>query len=162
MLRCDQGMQAVSHDRAGIEASITEKGYTFHVYESYSAACNSAMFSFHSALAGYVRVLTDYKNGKMWQMFAPNATYPNGVCTSEPLDPKNNLVVFEGNQIASSARFLGFLSSSGVAAEFQPPAAGFPDLVRCVGQLHRALRAALLPGCTVAPPISSSPCCLAR
>lgn len=115
---------------AGIEATITEKGYTFHVYESYSAACNSVMFSFHNPGAGYMRILTDYKNSKMWHMHPPNATFPKGVCTSEPLDPNSSMVSFAGKRLTSAGRFLGFIADGGRPAEFQPPPGGFQELVR--------------------------------
>eukprot|EP00892_Ulva_mutabilis_P012817 jgi/Ulvmu1/9908/UM057_0065.1 len=116
----------------GIEASITEKGYTFHLYESYSASCNSVMFSFYSQIAGYMRILTDYNNNKMIRMHPPNSTHPMGSCASVPLDPKSSMVAFEGGRLASSARFLGFLNQGGEPAVYQPPESGARDLVRGV------------------------------
>ena len=139
-------LHTTTGERAGIEASITDKGYTFHLYESYSAACNAVMFSFFNLEAGCVRILTDYNNNKMVHMHPPNATHPNGVCVSLPLDPNSNMVAFEGGQLASSARFLGFLDKGGAPAEFQAPAGGVRELVRCVRAMLHSVASSCEPG----------------
>lgn len=100
------------------------------MYESYSAPCNTVMFSFYSQISGYMRILTDYNNNKMIHIHPPNSTYPNGYCVSAPLDPSSSMVAFEGGRLASSARFLGFLNQGGEPAVFQAPEGGVRDFVR--------------------------------
>lgn len=78
-----------------------------------------------------MRVLTDYKNMRTWRMHSPNSTFPQGMCHSSPLDPDSNMVALDGKQLASSARFLGFLKQNGDLPNFVPPASGFQELVRC-------------------------------
>lgn len=110
----------------GVDVTITNKGYSYTVYEAYDASCQAVVQEISLPNLGHTRYLYDYAHGKMWTMRSAKDDVPAS-CTMTDLDPSNPFVHEDGVALASSARFLAFHKNS----RYIPRAdLGYPD-VRC-------------------------------
>jgi hypothetical protein len=119
---------------SGIDVSITNKGFTYTVYESYDAGCQAVVQEIFLPTLGHTRYLYDYRSQRRWTIRSASKNSP-GSCMSQDLDPNNPFVHEDGVQLASAQRFLSFHKD----AVYVPRAQLNNPQVRCVLCLKHSL-----------------------
>jgi hypothetical protein len=112
-----------------IQISISEKGYSFVMYEAYDYSCNAVVQEYFSSAEGHMRLLFDFKGSRLWRMHGPNNTYPHGVCSSEPIVAEVPFEDVSGKHVAATQSFLGARSRDWT---YEPRNAANNTEVRCV------------------------------
>jgi hypothetical protein len=96
---------------SAIQVSIQDKGYSYVLYESYDYTCNAVVQEYYSSHFGHSRLLFNFRDNsaenRLWRMYAPNTTYPKGICVSQRMEAEVPYENVDGKHVATTKHFLG-------------------------------------------------------